>query len=274
MPSIFDPLPSPLAARHSPLGDDAPQRLRRGAALALAATLTLGADRPGTIRETDETIKVRGRTIAVDVFAPEEPGPYPAVVLAHGAGGIGEGKRSSIHDLARRLARVGYVALVPHYFGRVPPDRKNGTKNARLYGVWVRNVADTVGYAARRPDVDPRRIGLLGASFGGGVVLSVAARDRRVAAVVEEFGVFPEWDGTDPTRLPPVLILHGDADRVVPVDEAYKLDRLLRDAAIPHELKIYPGAGHGFRGDDGEDAERRTLDFFDEHLKRGDREDR
>jgi dipeptidyl aminopeptidase/acylaminoacyl peptidase len=36
-------------------------------------------------------------------------------------------------------------------------------------------------------------------------------------------------------------------------------------------MKIYPGAGHGFRGDDREDALKRTVAFFDTHVKRAPR---
>jgi carboxymethylenebutenolidase len=189
----------------------------------------------------------------------------------HGHGGVGAGKRSSAHDLARRLARTGYVALVPHYFGGLKPDPRNGRKNARSFAAWTRTVRDTVGSAARRADVDPRRIGLLGVSLGSWVSLSVAARDRRVSAVVEYSGGLPEWEAINPARLPPVLILHGDADRDVPVAEAYKLEEVLQQAGVPHEVHIYPGAGHGFRGGDREDAWKRTVEFFDAHAKRAHR---
>ena len=77
----------------------------------------------------------------------------------------------------------------------------------------------------RRPDVDRKRIGLASASLGSWVSVSVAARDRRVSAVVEYYGGLPEWEELDLTRLPPVLILHGDADRNVRVEEAYKLEQ-------------------------------------------------
>jgi carboxymethylenebutenolidase len=232
--------------------------------------MALGMDAPvpDGIVEADETFKSRGKDVVVDVFAPRAPGKYPAVVVVHGHGGVGEGKRSSSHDLARQLARAGYVALVPHYFGSLKPDPKDGRKNARSYGAWMRTVGDTVNYAARRPDVEAKRIGLLGSSLGSWVSLSVAARDRRISAVVEYYGGLPAWDAITPARLPPILILHGDADRIVVVDEAYELERVLIQAGVDHEVHIYPGADHGFRGDDREDALRRTLEFFDAHVKR------
>jgi carboxymethylenebutenolidase len=238
--------------------------------LVVAAIIMLGmvSPEPDEIVATDATFKSRGKDVIVDVFSPGAAGRYPAVVVVHGHGGVGEGKRSGSHALARHLAQAGYVTLVPHYFGSLKPDAKNGRKNARSFAVWARTVSDTVAFAARRPDVDPRRIGLLGSSLGSWVSLSVAARDRRVSAVVENFGGWPEWEELDPARLPPVLILHGDADRNVSVEEAHKLERMLEQAGVAYEMKIYPGADHGFRGADHEDALKRTIEFFDTHVKR------
>jgi carboxymethylenebutenolidase len=107
--------------------------------------------------------------------------------------------------------------------------------------------------------------------MGSWVSLSAAARDRRVGAVVENSGGLPLWEDFNPARLPPVLILHGDADRVVPVGEAHRLDRVLQEAGVPHEVHIYPGAGHSFVGPDAEDALARTLAFLDAHLKQSPR---
>jgi carboxymethylenebutenolidase len=236
----------------------------------LSATLALGTDAPSTaeIVAGDGTFKSRGKDFEVDVFSPQASGKYPAIIVLHGHGGAGENKRSSSHELARRLAQVGYVALVPHYFGSLKPDPKNGQKNARSFAAWTRTVSDSISFATRRPDVDPKRIGLLGSSLGSWVSLSVAARDRRVSAVVENFGGLPEWEDLNLGRLPPVLILHGDADRNVRVQEAYKLDHVLQEWGVSHEMHIYAGAGHGFRGAEREDSIKRTLDFFDLHVKR------
>lgn len=247
----------------------APIWSRRHAALLILTILVPGmaGAEPVEIAETDEVFKSKGQSTTIDVFSPKQPGKYPAVVVLHGHGGVPEeGKRSGTHALARYLAGAGYVALVPHYFGGLKPS-KDIWKNARGFATWERRVSLIVGYAGRRSDVDPGRIGILGTSLGSFVALSVAARDRRVSAVVEYVGGWPEWESLDPTRLPPVLILHGDADRVVPVEKAYRLERIFREARVPYEMQIYPGAGHGFRGDDSADARRRTLAFFDTHVK-------
>jgi carboxymethylenebutenolidase len=63
-----------------------------------------------------------------------------------------------------------------------------------------------------------------------------------------------------------VLILHGEADPTIPVSEAYNLQRLLEEKGIPHEIKIYPGVGHGFENEIWGDATVRTLKFLQKHL--------
>ena len=67
-------------------------------------------------------------------------------------------------------------------------------------------------------------------------------------------------------RLCPVLILHGEADPTVPVQEAYDLQNLLEKKGIQYEIKIYAGCGHGFKNGDWRDAGMRTLQFLRKYL--------
>jgi carboxymethylenebutenolidase len=138
------------------------------------------------------------------------------------------------------------------------------------FAAWMRAVADGVTNAAKQPNVDPSRVGLLGFSLGSYLSLSLSVFDPRVSAVVEYFGGLPDVLVKDVKSLPPTLILHGDADKVVPVSEAKALETLCRERKVPHEVRIYPGQGHGFLGDHGEDAMRRALAFLDRHVKSAD----
>jgi len=223
------------------------------------------------ISETDETFPSHGKKVTVERFEPKAPGRYPVVVVLHGHGGIGPpGGHSGLRDEARLLAREGYVALIPHYFDRTAGAKlNNAVRNARYYKIWMETVADAVTYAGKLPQVDRAHVGLVGHSLGASVVVSNGLVDPRVGAVVEYAGslVFIDGPPEQPPAMPPTLILHGDADKVVPVREARKLAAAFGDWQTPFEIKIYPGAGHGFRGDDAEDAWKRTREFLARHLK-------
>jgi acetyl esterase/lipase len=65
---------------------------------------------------------------------------------------------------------------------------------------------------------------------------------------------------------PPFLIVHGDEDRIVPLDQSERLHRALTAAGVEGTLHVVKGGGHGFR-DPTVDALVRQ--FFDRHLRRG-----
>jgi carboxymethylenebutenolidase len=165
------------------------------------------------------------------------------------------------------LADQGFAVYVPHYFERT------GTTSAgdkavivRHFFAWAKTVWDAVSWVQQQPQVDPERIGLLGFSLGAYLALSVAAVDPRIQAVVEYFGGFPKELKFFMRRFCPILILHGDADTTVPVEEAYHLQQILEKKKIPYEMKIYAGAGHSFSDEVRQDANSRTLAFLEKHL--------
>jgi len=87
-----------------------------------------------------------------------------------------------------------------------------------------------------------------------------------VKAVVEFYGGLPKEMRFFMRRLCPTLILHGEADSTIPVQEAFELRDLLEKKQIPYELQIYPGIGHGFPEPIWDDAQQRTLAFFQKYL--------
>jgi carboxymethylenebutenolidase len=118
----------------------------------------------------------------------------------------------------------------------------------------------------QRADVIPDRIGLLGTSLGASLALSLAAMRSDIAAVAELFGALPRVVADLVKFLPPVLIVHGAEDRIVPVDQAHNLGRLLKQANIPYDIKIYPEEGHLFRPTAGRESAELTQMFFDKYL--------
>jgi carboxymethylenebutenolidase len=114
--------------------------------------------------------------------------------------------------------------------------------------------------------VQKDRTALIGFSLGGYLALSVASRDPRVKAVVEFCGGLPEELAVECVQMPPTLILHGEADNIVPVSEARRVEKLMKQTNSAYEIQVYPGVGHFFSGLTMVDAAQRTLAFLRKHL--------
>lgn len=145
--------------------------------------------------------------------------------------------------------------------------------------------------------VDPDRLGVHGGSAGGHLSLMLGLDPEenggsvdRVAAVVAYFPPidlrtmagpsrrFPALD-FDPELAPsispilfvtpddpPTLLIHGDADRLVPLSNSRDIHAALQEQSVTTDILILEGAGHGFRGDARTKARDAMLDWFDTHL--------
>ena len=136
--------------------------------------------------------------------------------------------------------------------------------------VQVQAVRDVLLALIVTPETDPNRVGLLGFGQGATLAASVAAVDARVRAVVGFYGRVPDALRGRSGRMPPFLILHGEADETVPAAQAMDLRRILLDRGSRAEVKLYKDAGHGFSaqldGENGRDALARMLAFFGRNL--------
>jgi carboxymethylenebutenolidase len=216
------------------------------------------------IATSQVTFESGGKNIRVDCFLPSANGQrFPAVIGLHGSGG----GHASMADPATLLAEQGFAVYVLHYFDRTGTTEIDGLQTIfRHFPFWMKTLWDAVSFVASQPQVDPARIGLLGFSLGAYLALSSAAIDTRIQAVVEFSGGLPKEMKLFTRRLCPVLILHGEDDKTVPVAEAYHLQQILDKKQIPYEMNIYPGVGHGFSGEAWRDAGLRTLAFLEKYL--------
>jgi dienelactone hydrolase len=216
-----------------------------------------------TVIQSQTSFESGGKEILLDCFLPRANGErFPAVIGLHGSGG----GHVSMAEPANMLAAQGFAVYVLHYFDRTGTTEADRGTMFRHFPVWMKTLWDSVSFVTRQPQVDATRIGLLGFSLGAYLALSNAAIDPRVQAVVEFFGGLPKEMKFFMRRLCPTLILHGDADPTVPVEEAYHLQNVLEKKHIAYEMQIYPGAGHGFTGETWRDAGLRTLSFLQKHL--------
>lgn len=203
------------------------------------------------------------KTIPLDVFAPDRPGRFPVVFALHGSGGL----HNVAHlEFAQLLANQGFLVCVPHYFETTGTVWANDATIWREFPVWMESITAAIDTVSQFESADPSQMGIVGFSLGAYLALSLAAEQPRIKAVVDFFGGMPEIFANKVTAIAPVLILHGEADFTVPVAEAHKIKGLLERLGSPYEMKLYKGAGHGFRGFDMMDAGRRTYDFLKRNL--------
>jgi carboxymethylenebutenolidase len=216
-----------------------------------------------TVAQPELTFQRGGKPIRLHAYLPETlDGPVPAVIALHGAGGNVIG----MEQYASLLAAQGFAVYLLHYFDRTGTESADKQTILRNFPLWMKTLWDAIGFVEKQPQVDGERIALLGFSLGAYLSLANCAIDHRVKAVVEFFGGMPKEMNLFMRRLCPVLILHGEADPTVPVEEAHRLQKLLEKKGIPYEIKIYPGAGHGFESEIWRDAGLRTLQFLQKYL--------
>lgn len=169
----------------------------------------------------------------------------------------------------------------------------------------VRRAVRFIRLHAEEWGVDADRLGVYGGSAGGHLSLMLGtasdegksdARDpvervsNRVAAVVAYFppvdirGIvgpndrFPalEFDsalaeGISPIVFvsdddPPTLLVHGDADTLVPLSNSERIHAAFDEAGVENKLIVIEGAGHGFRGEAAAQATEALAAWFEKHL--------
>jgi outer membrane protein assembly factor BamB/dienelactone hydrolase len=159
---------------------------------------------PDDIAYRTADIISEGTRMSAEVFTPKDAGgkKLPTVILCHGWGGVA----AQLRPEAIAFARAGYLAVTFDYRGwgssdarlvLVDPDQERGSDSSLTMRVKpIREVVDpldqttdlqnAVHWVQGENQCDTSRIGLWGSSYSGGHVVHVAARDRRVKAVVAQ----------------------------------------------------------------------------------------
>ncbi|WP_040740439.1 alpha/beta hydrolase, partial [Nocardia tenerifensis] len=135
-----------------------------------------------TAPRSDIEFPSAGTTVRGWLYRPATTdGAVPVVVMAHGLGAV---KEMRLDAFAERFAAAGIAVVVFDYrhFGASDGEPRQVLSIGRQLADWTA----AIDYAATLDGVDPSRIAVFGTSFSGGHVLRVAARDRRVAAVVSQ----------------------------------------------------------------------------------------
>jgi acetyl esterase/lipase len=244
-----------------------------------------------------------GRAELMDVYRPATPNPggSPAILIIHGGGWVG-GKRDQAREqqMGDVFAKAGFVAASIDYT-LSEGDKPSWPRNLRDCKTAVRFLRKN----AARFGVNPRRMGVIGGSAGGHLSLLVAYTgdhpqldppgpyaeySTAVQAVVDLYGV-PLMDAahtgknmlkhlaSDETYRaaspvtyvrrdsPPTLILHGAADKTVPIAWSDEFAQVLEQRGTRFLYRRIEGAPHTFllqsRYGDFRDL---VTGFFREHL--------
>jgi carboxymethylenebutenolidase len=224
----------------------------------------MSASTPSRPRVGGDSFQTNGRPVQVERFEPRGAARAAALVL-HGADGLTY-RGPAYRELARGLAEEGFLALLVHYFDSTGGGFQGFLAEPFRFMTWMQAVADGVSYARTQLDDEAPQVGLVGFSLGAYLSLAVAAQDRRVGAVVDVFGGLHELLLPGVTHLPPVLILHGDADERVPLRWARELEDVLKRCGTEYDINVYRGEGHRFGMMTMLDAGARTVKFLKKHL--------
>ena len=242
-------------------------------ALSLASACAAGAD--STVRE--RSVSTAAGDVAVRCHSAPGDGPRPVVVLLHGASGFAPFARhyeSHAEALVPHGLRVCAVLYYSTEDAATMADRQRADRATlfqRRFMDWLRAIHGVVDHLGGLSTTEPGAIGVLGFSQGAYLAVAVAGTHRSVKALAELYGGFPFALESQISRLPATLIVHGEADTVVPVQEAHAMEAIARTRATTYSIKLYPGAGHGFdvQADDAQaiDARKQVVDFLVRHLK-------
>jgi dipeptidyl aminopeptidase/acylaminoacyl peptidase len=222
----------------------------------------------------------------------------PLIVMPHGGPFVRD--EWGYDTWAQFLANRGYVVLQPNFRGSTGYGRDFVAKGEGQWGRTMQDdLDDGVQWLVEQGKVDPKRVCIMGASYGGYAALWGAARnpeiyrcaislagisdlaamikyDRRSFSATRYYTAWRERVQGDKafdlnTVSPlyavdriniPLLIAHGTDDENVPISQSRKLHEALLKANKPHQYLVYEGEGHGFDKPENATAFLEQVDKF------------
>jgi dienelactone hydrolase len=223
--------------------------------------------------------------LRAELYQPGGDGPYPAVVLMHGCGGLQQPVRDAMRSHAEYLVGHGFVALVLDSFG----PRENGDgwvcktferlMAARRYR--KDDALDALKYLQSLAIVDDANVFQMGQSNGGSVSIRLAQLDepafRASAAYYPWCGTFNRL-GSQAKLTSPLIVLAGASDDWTPPGDCQSV----QSNGAEYKVIVYRGAVHsfdleisrqkyqdhlvGYDQDAAGDSRRQVVAFFSSHL--------
>jgi dienelactone hydrolase len=206
---------------------------------------------------------------------PTGKGPFPAVVILHDCSGLGPKSSGGPWRWATQLTTKGYATIWPDSFstrGHADGVCTDASPPIVSFPQRADDAYAALAHLQTLPNVDPRRIAVMGGSHGGSstlaTIVDAAANSRRNAPrFAAAIALYPgcgrtigDWSverAKDARHkiagysgafkpLAPLLIVTGELDDWTPAEPCRRLAAASRQAGHPVELVVYPGAHHSF----------------------------
>jgi len=199
------------------------------------------------LRTSKLDLQVKGTTVSAFIIQPDDDANHPGVVLIQEWWGI----EPHMLNVAQKLATEGFIVAVPDlYHGKIATDPNDAMPMMMALRSNLDKVADeiiaTLEAVKELPNVQPKKLGLIGFCIGGFLAYTVAARYPDLAALVSFYG-----GGYDPSPEEvakvnaPVLAIYGRQDESIPLAQVEKIERLYKEAGKDFTVRLYD-AGHAF----------------------------
>lgn len=217
--------------------------------------------------ETHVDITTKDGAMNTFIACPEEGGPFPMVIFAMDA----PGKREELHDMARRIAAVGYYVVLPNLYYRkvrefhmymegVTREKMFEQMDALSNDLFCDDVQAIFDHVDDNDRVAKGPVGIVGYCMSGPFAVAAAGRfPDRVKVAASLHGVRLITEAADSPHLAAEKITGelyigcAETDSWAPPEMIEALDAHLKTTACNYRIEWYPGTEHGFvfpqRGD-------------------------
>jgi len=229
------------------------------AVLPVAAQTVIATDTSGLIAG-EVKIPAQGGDMAAYRAMPDKGKDFPVVLVVQEIFGVHE----HIKDIARRLAKAGYMAVAPDLYARQGDVSKMTSIDdirpvvAKVPDAQVMGDLDAAAAWAAKNGGSADKLAVTGFCWGGRITWMYTAHNPKVKAGVAWYGPLvgqpADLRPKNPVDVAPaikgrVLGLYGGADGGIPNDTVDKMREALAAAGDKSEIVLYPDTPHGFNAD-------------------------
>lgn len=197
----------------------------------------------------------------------------PGIIVVHENRGL----NPHIADVGRRAALEGYISLAPDALtplGGYPGNDDDGRalQRQRDRDEMLEDFITAFEFLRKHKECNGK-VGVVGFCFGGSISNKMAVRCKKLKASVPFYGGQPATEDV-PKIKAPLLLQYAELDQRVNAGWP-EYEVALKEHKKAYTVHIYPGVNHGFHNDTtpryneaaAKLAWKRTIEFFDEHLK-------